>query len=89
MVKERGQLNLKRPTDSMYISATVQGADLWTRNTDGALDADLGDITIMGPFIPTIAENSASTTLRFALEGDFTLFGARYLLGNVAKSRNG
>jgi len=85
MVSERGQLKLKRNTDSMFITAAVDGPSLFTRDTEGALDADLGDVLISGPFIPTIAENSAQTTLRDSLVGEFTLFGARFLLGNVAK----
>lgn len=88
MVRERSQLKLKRPTDSMFICAAIEGQKLWTRNVDGALDADLGDILISGPFIPLIAESAASTTLPFNLEGDFTRFGAMFLLGNLGK-RNG
>lgn len=77
---EASALRLKKPTDAMFIRFAVDGSLLQTRNIDGALDADIGAITISGPFIPVIAEDSASTTLPWSLEGQFQAFGSQYLL---------
>lgn len=87
-VKERGQLKLKRSTDLMFVSFAIEGPKLYTRNTDGALDASLGDITIVGNYIPLVAEDAADTTLPVALNGDYSQFGARFLLGNMAKQND-
>lgn len=87
LVSETSKLRLKRPTDSMFITAAIDGSVLYTRDTTGSLIADLGPITISGPFIPHIDEDALLTTLPFALEGSLQAFGAQYLLGMRPQSR--
>ena len=84
-VNERGQLRLRRPTDPFSISCARSGSVLCTRATDGSLIADLGAITISAPFIPVISETAASSTLPFALEGEYLRFGARMVIGSELK----
>lgn len=79
LLSNRAQLRNKRPLETMFIHAAVEGQTLHVRDIDGALDADLGDIRISGPFIPVIAEDAADTTLPSSLEGMFLRFGAQTL----------
>ncbi len=64
----------------MFIGFAVDGSVIYTRDVDGELTNDIGPITISAPFIPVIGEDSANTTLPFALHGSFQSFGAQYLL---------
>jgi len=77
---EHGQLRMKLPTDSMFRSCAVEGSILHVRDVDGSLIADIGAITISGPFIPVIAEDASLTTLPFSLWGAAQAFGAKYLI---------
>lgn len=86
MITEPSQLRLKRAGESMFITAATDGVTLFTRDTEGNRDADLGDIIINGSFLPVIAEDNADTTLPAALHGEVQAFGAGFILGNI---RNG
>lgn len=83
MIAEPSQLRFRRPGESMFITAAADNNTLYTRDTAGNRDADLGAITINGSFLPVIAENSAATTLPSPLFGEFQVFGARFILGNI------
>lgn len=86
MIAESSQLRFRRPGEHMFVTAAADSATLYTRDTEGNRDADLGDITIEGAFLPVIAEDPDDTTLPAALHGEFQHFGARFILGNI---RNG
>lgn len=83
MIAEPSQLRFRRPGEHMFITAVAKGSTLYTRDTEGARDADLGDITIRGSFLPVIAEDAANTTLPAVLHGEVQHFGARFILGNT------
>lgn len=86
MIAEPSQLRFRRPNEGMFITASADSLTLYTRDTEGNRDSDLGDIIINGSFLPVIAEDAAETTLPTALEGEIQAFGARFILGNI---RNG
>lgn len=89
-VGEVGALRLKRPTDVMYPCYAVNGSVLYTRDIDGSLVADMGAITLSGPFIPIIGEAEGDTTLPFSLRGEFFVWSAREVMaGGLMKQKNG
>ena len=70
-VGSRSQLEYTDRVDNLYILCALEGTQLLTRNTDGALDSLNEQIDIWANFIPTIAAVAGNSNLPFALEGEY------------------